>query len=79
VGLGIVDTWSEVGSTKKSKFFWRGNFFAKMGQGGGWRGLLEEEEQSEEFVREFSEMYSKIETNDEGDISMRNVVTHIQI
>ena len=25
------------------------------------------------------EMYSKIETNDEGDISMRNVVTHIQI
>ena len=23
-------------------------------------------------------MYSKIETNDEGDISMRNVITHIQ-
>ena len=108
-----------------------------MGQGGVWRGLLKEEEQKEEFVREFSvkknttktqiltriyiiaitqiekcfffplemytvilklkkktcflfsgdvhcitifqEMYSKIETNDEGDISMRNVVTHIQI
>ena len=25
------------------------------------------------------DMYSKIETNDEGDISMRNVITHIQI
>ena len=24
------------------------------------------------------DMYSKIETNDEGDISMRNVITHIQ-
>ena len=24
-------------------------------------------------------MYEKIETNDEGDISMRNVITHIQI
>ena len=27
----------------------------------------------------FQDMYSKIETNDEGDISMRNVITHIQI
>jgi len=50
-----------------------------MGQGGGWRGRLKEDKPSEDFIREFSDMYSKIETNDEGDISMRNVITHIQI
>ena len=34
-----------------------------MGHGGGWRGLLEEEEQSEEFVKEFSVIIKKPSSN----------------
>ena len=33
--------------------------FWGMGHGAGWRGLLEEEEQSEEFVKEFSVIIKK--------------------
>ena len=37
--------------------------FWGMGHGAGWRGLLEEEEQSEEFVKEFSVIIKKPSSN----------------
>ena len=36
--------------------------FGGMGQGGGWRGRLGEDEQSEEFIREFSVIIKLLES-----------------